>query len=168
VKISDQGIAMIKEFEGLRLTTYKCAAGVKTIGYGHTGSDVYFGQRITEREAENLLRADLARFEKHVNSYDSAYGWTQNEFDALVSFAFNVGSIDQLTYNGVRSKKMIADKMLEYCKAGGKRISGLMARRQREREMFLGVDNVDNSVDNSEATLVKDRLDSINHIEGSE
>lgn len=159
MKISDKGIALIKEFEGLRLTTYKCAAGVKTIGYGHTGSDVYFGQRITEKEAENLLRADLARFERHVNSYDSAYGWTQNEFDALVSFAFNVGSIDQLTYNGIRSKKMIADKMLEYSKAGGKKISGLVARRQREREMFL---TADNNVD------IVDNLDSIYHIEGSE
>lgn len=157
MKISDRGIALIKEFEGLRLTTYKCAAGVKTIGYGHTGSDVYFGQRITEREAESLLRADLARFERHVNSYNSAYGWTQNEFDALVSFAFNVGSIDQLTYNGIRSKKMIADKMLEYCKAGGKRLSGLVARRQREREMFLSIDN---SVD------IVDKLDSIYHIGG--
>lgn len=157
MNISDKGIALIKEFEGLRLTTYKCTAGIKTIGYGHTGSDVYFGQRITEREAESLLRADLARFERHVNSYDSAYGWTQNEFDALVSFAFNVGSIDQLTYNGIRSKKMIADKMLEYCKAGGKRISGLVARRQREREMFL---TVDNNVD------IVDNLDSIYHIGG--
>ena len=127
MKISDQGIALIKEFEGLRLTTYKCAAGVKTIGYGHTGSDV--------------------------NSYDSAYGWTQNEFDALVSFAFNVGSIDQLTYNGIRSKKMIADKILEYCKAGGKRLSGLVARRQREREMFLGARDADNSVDNFDNSL---------------
>lgn len=162
MKISDKGIAMIKEFEGLRLTTYKCAAGVKTIGYGHTGSDVYYGQRITEREAEALLRADLARFERHVNSYDDAYGWSQNEFDALVSFAFNVGSIDQLTYNGIRSKKLIADKMLEYCKAGGKRLSGLVARRQREREMFLSVDNVDNSVDSSESAVVNSEIHSMN------
>jgi hypothetical protein len=58
---------------------------------------------------------------------------------------------------------MIADKMLEYCKAGGKRVSGLMARRQREREMFLGVDNVDNSVDNSKNTSLNDRLDSLNY-----
>lgn len=162
MNISEKGIALIKEFEELRLTTYSCAAGKKTIGYGHTGSDVYFGQRITEREAESLLRADLARFERHVNSYDSAYGWTQNEFDALVSFAFNVGNIDQLTYNGIRSKKMIADKMLEYCKAGGKRLSGLVARRQREREMFLGARDVDNSVDNSDNTLINSDIHSIN------
>lgn len=162
MKISEKGLEIIKYFEGCRLHAYKCPAGVLTIGYGHTGSDVYFGQRITEREAESLLRADLARFERHVNSYDSAYGWTQNEFDAMVSFAFNVGSIDQLTYNGIRSKKMIADKMLEYCKVGGKRISGLMARRQREREMFLGAHHVDNSVDNSETTLVGDELHSLN------
>lgn len=162
MKISDRGIALIKELEGLCLTTYTCAAGKKTIGYGHTGSDVYYGQRITEKEAESLLRADLARFERHVNSYDSAYGWTQNEFDALVSFAFNVGNIDQLTYNGIRSKKMIADKMLEYCKAGGKRVSGLVARRQKEREMFLAARDVDNSVDNSENSLVRDELHSLN------
>ena len=162
MKISDRGIALIKEFEGLRLTTYSCAAGKKTIGYGHTGSDVYFGQRITEREAESLLRADLARFERHVNSYDSAYGWTQNEFDALVSFAFNVGNIDQLTYNGIRSKKMIADKMLEYCKTGGKRLSGLVARRQREREMFLGARDVNNYVDNSDNSLIDSDIHSIN------
>lgn len=148
MNISDKGIAMIKEFEGLRLTTYSCAAGKKTIGYGHTGSDVYYGQRITEREAETLLRADLARFERHVNSYDSAYGWTQNEFDAMVSFAFNVGNIDGLTYNGIRSKAMIADKMLSYCKANGKKIAGLVTRRQKERELFLTVDKSVGSVDN--------------------
>ena len=57
---------------------------------------------------------------------------------------------------------MIADKMLEYCKAGGKRLSGLVARRQREREMFLGVDNVDNSVDNSDNSLIDSEIHSIN------
>lgn len=153
--ISRNGIDMIKEFEGLRLTCYKCAAGVKTIGYGHTGSDVYYGMRITEADAESLLLADLARFERHVNSYDAAYGWTQNEFDALVSFAFNVGSIDGLTYNGIRSKKMIADKMLEYCKAGGKRVTGLVTRRQKERELFLTVDNSVGTVDNERIISMK-------------
>lgn len=153
--ISRKGIDMIKEFEGLRLTCYKCAAGVKTIGYGHTGSDVYYGMRITEADAESLLLSDLARFERHVNSYDKCYGWTQNEFDALVSFAFNVGSIDGLTYNGIRSKAMIADKMLSYCKAGGKKVAGLVTRRQKERELFLSVDNSVCSVDNQNIISLK-------------
>lgn len=148
MNISRKGIDMIKEFEGLRLTCYKCAAGVKTIGYGHTGSDVYYGMKITEADAESLLLSDLARFERHVNSYDSAYGWTQNEFDAMVSFAFNVGNIDGLTYNGIRSKAMIADKMLSYCKTGGKKVAGLVTRRQKERELFLTVDKSVDSVDN--------------------
>lgn len=152
MKISDKGIALIKEFEGLRLTTYVCAAEKKTIGYGHTGSDVYYGQKISEEEAETLLRADLVRFERHVNSYDKCYGWTQNEYDALVSFAFNIGNIDGLTYNGIRSKKMIADKMLSYCKAGGKRLSGLVARREKERELFLK---------NDEPSVQDERIDSM-------
>lgn len=141
MKISQAGIDMIKSFEGLRLTCYKDSVGVKTIGYGHTGTDVYYGQHITEEEAETLLRADLVRFERHVNSYDKCYGWTQNEYDAMVSFAFNIGNIDGLTYNGIRSKKMIADKMLSYCKAGGKRLSGLVTRREKERELFLKDDS---------------------------
>ena len=160
MNISKKGIDMIKEFEGLRLTCYKCAAGVKTIGYGHTGSDVYYGMKITEADAESLLLSDLSRFERHVNSYDKCYGWTQNEFDAMVSFAFNVGSIDGLTYNGIRSKAMIADKMLAYCKAGGKKVAGLVTRRQKERELFLTVDNSVESVD-SQSIISEKRGDSV-------
>lgn len=160
MKISEKGLALIKEFEGLRLSTYVCAGGKKTIGYGHTGSDVYHGMRITEADAESLLLADLARFERHVNSYDSAYGWTQNEYDAMVSFAFNVGNIDGLTYNGIRSKRVIADKMLSYCKAGGKKVAGLVTRRQKERELFLTVDKSVDSVDNQNI-ISKKRGDSL-------
>ena len=155
MNISQNGIDLIKSFEGLRLTCYKDSAGVKTIGYGHTGSDVYYGQKISQEEAETLLRADLARFERHVNSYDKCYGWTQNEFDAMVSFAFNVGNINDLTYNGIRSKKMIADKILLYCKAGGKRLSGLVTRRQKERELFLKDDSP--SIENENITSMKGR-----------
>lgn len=137
MNISQEGIELIKRYEGLRLTCYKCAGGIKTIGYGHTGNDVYFGMTITEEEAEALLRDDLRRFERHVESYNDCYGWTQNEFDALVSFAFNIGNIRDLTYNGIRSKKMIAEKMLNYNKAGGKKLAGLVKRRQEEHDLFL-------------------------------
>lgn len=152
MKISQEGFDLIKKYEGLKLTCYKCPAGVKTIGYGHTGSDVYFGMTITEEEAEALLRDDLRRFERHVESYNDCYGWTQNEFDALVSFAFNVGNIRDLTYNGIRSKKMIAEKMLNYNKAGGKKLAGLVKRRQEEHDLFV----------RSDKQLVKDDIQSIN------
>lgn len=138
--ISNKGIALIGRFEGCRLTAYKCPAGVWTIGYGHTGSvdgvKVGNGMKITKDKATELLRFDCARFEAHVSKY-SRYNWTQNEFDALVSFAYNVGNINGLTASGKRSRSEIAEAMLRYNKAGGKVLSGLTRRRQAERELFL-------------------------------
>jgi len=135
MKISQNGINLIKQFEGCRLTAYRCPAGVWTIGYGHTDG-VRQGQKISAAEAEAYLRADMEKYEKKVDKY-SRYGWNQNEFDALVSFAFNVGSIDQLTAGGTRSRAVIADKMLLYNKGGGKVLAGLARRRQAERALFL-------------------------------
>lgn len=136
MKISNKGIELIKEFEGCQLTAYRCPAGVLTIGYGHTG-DVKDGQTITAEYAETLLRSDLVKYELKVSKYDPRYGWTQNEFDAMVSFAYNIGNIDQLTDRGTRSRETIAEKMLQYNKAGGKTLSGLTRRRKAERELFL-------------------------------
>ncbi len=136
MKISDSGIKLIKEFEGCRLDAYKCPAGVWTIGYGHTG-DVRQGQKITAAQAEAYLRVDLEKFERKVEKYNKKYSWNQSEFDAMVSFAYNVGSIDQLTANGTRSRNVIAEKMLQYNKAGGRVLAGLTRRRQAERELFL-------------------------------
>lgn len=135
MKTSQTGIDLIKQFEGCVLTAYKCPAGVWTIGYGHTAG-VKQGQRITAAQAESYLRSDLEKYEKKVDKY-SRYGWNQNEFDALVSFAYNIGSIDQLTANGTRSRAVIADKMLSYNKACGMVLSGLVKRRQAERQLFL-------------------------------
>lgn len=137
MKISQRGINLVKEFEGLYLAAYKCPADVWTIGYGHTGN-VQPGQVITEAQAEELLQADMAASEKKVLKYDNVYHWNQNQFDAMVSFAFNVGSIDKLTANGTRSIATIADKMLEYNKAAGKVLAGLTRRRQAERALFVG------------------------------
>lgn len=136
MKTGATGIDLIKKYEGCRLDAYKCPAGVWTIGYGHTG-DVKPDQRITQAQAEAILIADLEKFEKKVNIYYSMYRWTQNEFDALVSFAFNLGSIDQLTAGGTRSREVIAEKMLLYNKAAGKVLAGLTRRRQEERTLFL-------------------------------
>lgn len=136
MKTGQAGINLIKKYEGCRLDAYKCPAGVWTIGYGHTG-DVQPGQKITAAQAEAILIADLEKFEKKVNILYNRYKWKQNEFDALVSFAFNLGSIDQLTAGGTRSREVIAEKMLLYNKAAGKVLSGLTKRRQEERTLFL-------------------------------
>ena len=135
MKTSSVGLSLIKSFEGCKLESYKCPAGVWTIGYGHTGG-VKSGQKITQAKADAYLKSDLAKFEKHVASYDKKYNWTQNEFDALVSFAYNVGSITQLTANGTRTKKQISEKILAYDKAAGKTLAGLTRRRQAEKALF--------------------------------
>lgn len=136
MRTSQAGIDLIKKFEGCRLDAYKCPAGVWTIGYGHTAG-VECGQKISPAQAEAYLRADLEKYEKKVEKYESRYRWTQNEFDAMVSFAYNLGSIDKLTVNGTRTKAVIAEKIILYNKAGGKVLAGLTKRRYAEREMFL-------------------------------
>lgn len=140
LKTGQAGLAIIKQFEGCRLKAYKCPAGVWTIGYGHTGG-VVSGQSITQTQADALLAADLEKFEKKVEKYNDKYRFSQKEFDALVSFAFNLGSIDQLTAGGTRSRAVIADKMLLYNKAGGNVLEGLTRRRKAERELFLSADS---------------------------
>ena len=87
--ISDEGLDLIKQFEGCELTSYVCPSGVYTIGYGHTG-DVLPGQTITQAEADKLLKDDVKRFEVGVNNYTNV-PLNQSQYDALVSFTFNVG-----------------------------------------------------------------------------
>lgn len=140
MQTSKQGIDLIKKFEGCVLKVYLDAVNVKTVGYGHTGPDVNamaVGTPITQDQAEEYLKKDLIKFEMRVEWYDPIYKWTQNEFDALVSFAYNIGSIDQLTERGARSKEVIAEKMLAYNKAGGRVLSGLTKRRQTEHDLFV-------------------------------
>lgn len=141
MQISENCVKIVKKFEGLFLSAYVCPAGVWTIGYGHTGSvhglAIHSNMKITAKTADELLTEDLKKFEKHVNSFDYIYHWNQNEFDALVSFAFNVGNIKQLTNNGKRTKAQIAEAILLYDKGGGKVLPGLTRRRKEERELFL-------------------------------
>ena len=138
--ISQKGIDLIKSFEGCHLQGYICPAGVPTIGYGYTGKingkKITTATKITQAQAESLLAADLAKFENHVRLFDSKYHWNQNEFDALVSFAYNVGNINQLTQNKKRTKAQIASAMLLYNKANGKILAGLTRRRQAEKTLF--------------------------------
>ncbi|MCD7764386.1 MAG: lysozyme [Lachnospiraceae bacterium] len=132
---SDTGLELIKQFEGCKLTAYQDSVGVWTIGYGHT-SGVKRGQTITQAQATAYLKADLATAEACVNKYYSTYKWNQNQFDALVSFAFNIGSIKGLTASGTRSIATISAKIPEYNKAGGKTLAGLVTRRAAEKKLF--------------------------------
>ena len=144
-KVSKTGIELIKEFEGCHLTAYQDEVGVWTIGWGITNADksitgttIKRGLKISQATAEKWLEESLNRkYLPLVMKYDTRYGWNQNELDALVSFAYNIGSIDQLTANGSRSRAIIAKKMLEYNKAGGTIYRGLTRRREAERKLFL-------------------------------
>lgn len=153
MKISENGLKLIEQFEGLRLTAYKATRRDKyyTIGYGHYGADVKQGMTITEAQAEAYLRQDVAEAEAAVNKY-SGYGWNQNQFDALVSFAYNVGNLDSLTNNGKRSGAEISAKLPEYVYSGGVKLEGLVRRRAAEKALFdtpvtAAVDTGEKSVD---------------------
>lgn len=136
--LSSIGLNLIKSFEGCKLTAYKCLPTEKyyTIGYGHYGSDVTAGMKITKEQAEELLLQDCKKAIKNVNSFMSKYNFNQNQFDALVSFAFNVGSINQLTASGTRTLEQISSKITAYNKSGGRVIAGLVKRRAKEKELF--------------------------------
>ena len=140
MKINQKGLSLIKQCEGLRTHAYKALKSEKyyTIGYGHYGiTDP--NMTISEAEAEELLMKDLIRFEEIVTTANDKYhyNFNENEFSALVSFAYNIGGVIQLTQNGKRTKAEIADAMLMYNKSGQWVIEGLKKRRKLERELFL-------------------------------
>lgn len=141
MKINEKGLELIKRYEGCRLKAYKCPSGKITIGYGHTGN-VKINDVITKKGAEDLLKNDLKRFESHVENVNKLgnYNFNENEFSALVSFAFNIGSITQLTKCYKRSKKEIAKAMLLYrcATVNGKKVvlAGLEKRRKEEVALF--------------------------------
>lgn len=166
MKISENGINLIKQFEGCVLHAYKCVPSEEyyTIGYGHYGADVRADQTITQETAESMLRDDIKRYETLVNIYQERYSFNQNEYDAMVSFCYNIGSLDQLTQNGKRSKKEIADAMLLYIHdAGGNELEGLINRRKAERDLFISsCVNGNNMWDNfSQTSTINDIVKSI-------
>lgn len=138
MKISENGKKLLMEWEGFCNKAYKCVATEKyyTIGFGHYGKDVSKGMTITRADAQKLLEKDLRAFESKVEKYNDVYHWSQNQFDAMVLFAYNVGSIDKLTNNGKRSIEEISKKMLEYNKSGGKALTELTNRRLKEQAIF--------------------------------
>lgn len=135
MNIGKEGINLIKEFEGCRLTAYLCPAGVPTIGYGRTAG-VKLGMKITQTQAEEYLKQDLKKYEGYVNYYVK-HTLTQNQFDALVSFTYNCGpgNLQKLIRN--RNLQQIADALPLFNKGGGKVLAGLVRRRKMERELFL-------------------------------
>lgn len=162
MRASQKCLNMIKSFEGCVLTAYKCVPSEEyyTIGYGHYGSDVRSDMRITKEVAESYLNDDIKRFETLVNIY-SGYNFNQNEFDALVSFAYNIGSIKQLTKDGTRTKSEIADAMLLYTHDGaGRELAGLVNRRKVEHDLFITPCDNDKTTF-TESSTIKDIVDSV-------
>ena len=143
MNISEAGIEAIKEYEGLRLYSYYDSGGVLTIGYGHTGSDVFDGQAITEEEADAWLRLDIAEAEDAIESYVDV-DLDQNEYDALVSFIFNVGvgafrNSTLLRLLNAGSKEGAARQFARWVHDNGEVVAGLVNRRAKERDMFMGI-----------------------------
>jgi lysozyme len=140
MRISHKGVDLIKHYEGCKLKAYKCPADVWTIGYGHTGGDVHEGKVITQSEADALLAVDLERFERGV--YDLVtVPLNQNQFDALVSFAFNLGlgalgksTLLKYVNNGEFSAAQ--KEFQKWVNAGGKPVNGLKIRRAAEAFLF--------------------------------
>ena len=141
MKISNEGIDLIKQYEGCKLYAYRDSVGVATIGYGHT-KDVRMGQAITQKQADDFLRSDLVIVEKTLNLL--GINFKQCQFDALCSWTFNLGSGNLM--HSTMLKKMTAgasdeevtDELIKWHKAGGKPLLGLKKRRVAEANMFLG------------------------------
>ncbi|UZK69573.1 lysozyme [Sphingomonas sp. S1-29] len=138
MQTSDNGIELIKEFEGCRLKAYYCPAGILTIGYGSTGPHVKRDTVYTEAQAEARLRIDLLRFEKAVSRAIDA---DQDQFDAMVSLAFNVGTGAFLKSTLLRKHNAgdHAGAMREFArwnKAGGRVLAGLTRRRAAEAKLY--------------------------------
>lgn len=144
MKINEAGLKLVKEFEGLYLHAYRDAVGVVTIGYGITNSDkditgttIKMGMTISKETAEKWLVESLnKKYAKKVEKYQDIYHFNENQYSALISFAFNIGSIDGLTNYGKRSISTIRQKILEYNKAGGRVLNGLTRRRKAELKLF--------------------------------
>ena len=139
MNISQEGLALIKKFEGCRLKAYRCSANVLTIGYGHTGG-VKEDDTISQPEADELLKEDIAKFEEYVND-NVIVELKQYQFDALVAWTFNLGP-GNLRESTMLKKLNDADyasvpfEMRRWNKAGGKTLDGLIRRRNAEALLF--------------------------------
>lgn len=163
MKTSQSGIELIKKFEGFRGKAYRCPAGVWTVGYGFT-TDVKEGDTITQAQADKRLVSELGYYEQVVNKHVKT-ALTQNQFDALVSFVFNVGEgafkkstllklLNKGDYEGVAAQFMRWDKV------GKKPLAGLTRRRTAEAALFMqssDVEEMPQAVDSPNKPLVKSK-----------
>ena len=138
MKTGERGKDLIKQFEGLKYKPYRLAGEVNyTVGYGHSSPDLNPNRRYSKKEIEEFFVEDLKRFEDNVSRYDKLYHWNENEFDALVCFAYNIGSIDSLVAKGKRTRAEIEYFWLRYCRdSRGATLEGLYNRRKIELELF--------------------------------
>ena len=146
-KLSQKGLELIKQFEGLSLTPYVCAGGINTIGYGNTyytnGKKVTLQDKpITKQQAEEILKFSLSTYEKAVDSF-CRDDISQSQFDALVSFAYNLGTgaLQKSTLikkvNANPKDVTIADEFIKWNKANGRVLVGLTKRRQAEANLYF-------------------------------
>jgi len=144
-QIKERGLNLVKHFESLYLTAYKCPGGAWTIGWGHTGlkhndGTVHKGRTIGKEEAGELLKHDMAHFAQRIEKLVTV-PLSDDQFDALVSFDFNTGGLAKST---LRKKLNAGDyegaaaEFLKWNKAGGKVLRGLTRRRQSEQNLFNG------------------------------
>lgn len=145
MQTSEKGVALIKEFEGCKLTAYQDSVGVWTIGYGWTqpvdGKPIRAVMTIKQETAERLLKTGLVSYESDVSRLVKV-SLTQGQFDALVSFTYNLGARSLSTSTLLRKLNAgdyagAADELLRWNKAGGKVLNGLTRRREAERALFL-------------------------------
>ena len=139
MKCSQEGLALIKKFEGCRLKAYRCSANVLTIGYGHTGG-VQENDVISQPEADKLLEEDIAKFEDYVSD-NVIVELNQGQFDALVAWTFNLGpgnlrESTMLKKLNNQEYESVPFEMRRWNKAGGKTLDGLIRRRQAESLLF--------------------------------
>ncbi len=153
MKMTDQGYRLIMEFEGFRASAYRDAAGVWTVGYGHTGRagkpDVTAGLAITRGQAREILRRDVALFADAVAKRVKV-PLTDNQFSALVSFAFNVGpgnfaNSSVLAAVNRSDFEAVPRRLALWVKAGGRTLPGLVRRRAAEAQMFSDPENAGKS-----------------------
>jgi lysozyme len=150
MKTNAAGVALIKRFESCKLEAYLCPAGVWTIGWGHTGASAKQGTKITQHMADIIFEHDLTQYERDVTSLTEGVALNENEFSALVSFAYNCGSdIDEDDIpEGLGDSRLLkklcagdrlgaANEFLKWNKSKGRVLAGLVARRAEERLLFL-------------------------------
>ena len=143
MKISQEGLSLIKKFEGCELAAYRCAANVLTIGYGST-KDVKEGDTITQEEADSLLLHEMYEYEGYINDMVKT-DLKQNEFDSLVSWVFNLGpsnlsSSTLLQKLNNKDWNDVPNQIKRWNKAGGQVKQGLIRRREAEALLFQGQD----------------------------